>query len=256
MKLPERHISIITEKEVNEIAKPFFDASGITYFHYAEFFKNGYCCGLCSNTGWHKFFFEFERYKLNANYPANGYHLAAIKNPITAANAKNYFGIAHFLSFTKEHDDHYMMAAFGTYAGNDRIIDYYLNNIDVLERFISYFKQQANGLIKSSKKPGNLIVLPEYVDKGFKLKPDNKNRDKESFAYLNIHKNLFSKRELDCIEHFTLGATIRETADKLLISPRTVETYLENIKDKLGCNKKSELISKLLKNGFVQSAPG
>ncbi len=53
--------------------------------------------------------------------------------------------------------------------------------------------------------------------------------------------------ELDCARYLLMGKPMREIAEELLISPRTVETHIENIKNKLGCNKKSEVISKLLK---------
>jgi PAS domain S-box-containing protein len=60
----------------------------------------------------------------------------------------------------------------------------------------------------------------------------------------------FTKREKECIHYFLLGQTIRFTANKLFISQRTVETHLQNIKVKLGCNKKSDLIAELIKHGF------
>ena len=43
-----------------------------------------------------------------------------------------------------------------------------------------------------------------------------------------------------------------DLAEELFVSPRTVETHMENIKNKLGCNKKSEVITFLFKNGFAE----
>jgi len=262
MKISDNHISMLIGNDVKEIAKPFFDISGISYFHYGAFYKSGHCVALCSNTEWHKFWVEADLYLLNANYPTNSYNLCEITSPIIAENAKKYFKIDHFFEITKEYEDHYVLAGFDTNCGNDRIVDYYLNNRDLLERFTLYFKEQAHKLIALSEKKGNRIILPEFRDKNFELRPagvheidfiSQKNTNQQ--ADFNNHIRLFSKRELDCIRYLLLGNSMRETGDKLLISPRTVETYIENVKNKLGCNKKSELIAELLKNGFTHNLP-
>lgn len=57
----------------------------------------------------------------------------------------------------------------------------------------------------------------------------------------------FTPRELDCIVLLMQGYTFKMIANKLGISPRTVETYIENIKQKTGCFSKSELIKFLQK---------
>ena len=57
------------------------------------------------------------------DFPADGYHLCATKNPIIAANAKEHFGIDNYLIFTKEYEDNYMMAGFGTSYRNEKIAD-------------------------------------------------------------------------------------------------------------------------------------
>ncbi len=69
---------------------------------------------------------------------------------------------------------------------------------------------------------------------------------------LAIQKLGITPRELDCIDQLLLGKTATEMAKILNISPRTAETHLEHIKNKLGCFKKSELITKLIKIGFTQ----
>jgi DNA-binding CsgD family transcriptional regulator len=41
--------------------------------------------------------------------------------------------------------------------------------------------------------------------------------------------------------------TMTEIAAKLMLSPRTVQSYVENIKDKLGVRTKREILEKLLR---------
>jgi DNA-binding CsgD family transcriptional regulator/predicted ester cyclase len=52
-----------------------------------------------------------------------------------------------------------------------------------------------------------------------------------------------SKRERQCLHLLLQGKTIKEVAAVLLLSPRTVEYYFNNVKDKLDCWNKGELFS-------------
>jgi DNA-binding NarL/FixJ family response regulator len=50
-----------------------------------------------------------------------------------------------------------------------------------------------------------------------------------------------SDRELEVFEQIGHGVTTRQTAQKLHLSPKTVETYRENIKHKLNLANATEL---------------
>ncbi len=54
-----------------------------------------------------------------------------------------------------------------------------------------------------------------------------------------------TKRELQCVAFISLGQTASDIALTLGLSVRTVEHYIENIKEKLGCKRKSQ-VSKLV----------
>ncbi|MBX9585803.1 MAG: LuxR C-terminal-related transcriptional regulator [Gammaproteobacteria bacterium] len=55
-----------------------------------------------------------------------------------------------------------------------------------------------------------------------------------------------SKREADCLYHLRLGHSAKETGKILFISPRTVETHIENIKQKACVKTKLELLTQLI----------
>ncbi len=57
----------------------------------------------------------------------------------------------------------------------------------------------------------------------------------------HIDKARLSKREQQCLRYLLEGKTAKETAECLGISFRTVESYFENIKDKLNCQTKREI---------------
>lgn len=62
----------------------------------------------------------------------------------------------------------------------------------------------------------------------------------------SLLKSTFSesltKREKDCLHLYLQGKTSKETAQLLRISHRTVEWHIENIKSKLNCNSKRDLL--------------
>lgn len=55
-----------------------------------------------------------------------------------------------------------------------------------------------------------------------------------------------SKRESQCLEQLCLGYSAKESADRLFISARTVETHLENIRQKTFCKSKIQIMSYVL----------
>ena len=57
-------------------------------------------------------------------------------------------------------------------------------------------------------------------------------------------RQLISKREAECFFYLIRGKSARETGMALHLSQRTVEFYLDSLRDKLNCRKKSELIEK------------
>lgn len=56
---------------------------------------------------------------------------------------------------------------------------------------------------------------------------------------------ILSRRERDVIIHLREGKTAKQTANELHVSTRTVEFHLNNIKDKVGCRTKLELLSRI-----------
>lgn len=60
-----------------------------------------------------------------------------------------------------------------------------------------------------------------------------------------------SEREQEVIRLAVQGFTSREIGDKLLISPKTVETYRQRVMDKLGINHRSELVRFAVRAGLL-----
>ena|SRR3990167_2187787 len=61
-----------------------------------------------------------------------------------------------------------------------------------------------------------------------------------------------TKREAECMFWLVQDCTIIETACNMALSPRTVEFYVKNIKQKLQCKNKKKLVEKILMSNLLQ----
>lgn len=57
---------------------------------------------------------------------------------------------------------------------------------------------------------------------------------------------VLTKRQMDCLIHLIKGKTIKQIAQILQLSPRTIEHYLNAIRAKLDCDSRSQLIYKAI----------
>ncbi|MBU6429234.1 MAG: response regulator transcription factor, partial [Cyanobacteria bacterium REEB65] len=62
---------------------------------------------------------------------------------------------------------------------------------------------------------------------------------------------VLTEREVEVLTLLATGLTNQEIADRLIISPRTVETHRAHIIDKLGIRRRSELVQYAMRKGLV-----
>lgn len=62
----------------------------------------------------------------------------------------------------------------------------------------------------------------------------------------------FTKREAECMVLLLKGKTVGRIANMLKLSPRTIEYYMQNMKTKLGCRTKFELVDLVNGSDFMQ----
>jgi DNA-binding CsgD family transcriptional regulator len=71
------------------------------------------------------------------------------------------------------------------------------------------------------------------------------NEEINNFVGREINDVYLSKREFECAKLLLQGLKIKEIAAHLNLSPRTVESYFNNMKSKLHCQSRTDFIIKL-----------
>ena len=68
-------------------------------------------------------------------------------------------------------------------------------------------------------------------------------------------QELLTRRELECFFHVIQGKTTKQIAQELKLSPRTVESYLDNVKFKLTLNSIPQVMEYAVANGLLSVSP-
>ncbi len=112
------------------------------------------------------------------------------------------------------------------------------------------FKNQANGfLTKPITKKRLLRALNSIRDEGAALSSDIAKKIISMFQRKSY--KIFSDRENQIIDYLGQGATYKTIAEKLFVTPSTINFHIQNIYLKLDVNSKSEALRKLRELDFA-----
>lgn len=85
---------------------------------------------------------------------------------------------------------------------------------------------------------------------------DSKSYNDRSYFIGNFPNTInFSKRELEVLFYYLRGKSAKTIAKILQLSFRTVENYIQNIKNKVGLDRKEDLIDFAISNGYFSYIP-
>jgi DNA-binding CsgD family transcriptional regulator len=253
----DRHIkrNQIKMKQICEPLQRFF---GINYFTYHSITTEGDWRPLVSRPDWADYFTENQLYLLDPFLLHPRYY-----NTGTLFWAPLYQNHLHFQGFLKDANDKFGMAhglcliertekgceffGFTAPPEHHQIYTTYFQDISLLKEFCKYFKKEAAPMLKQlDSDPIPLLSL-----KGEAFEPST-----PPFEQNSLSKSLFlkfiraelpvqlSKREQECLSLYIDEHNMQYVADQLELSVRTIEFYLGNIKNKLNCWNKVELIKK------------
>ncbi|MCE5315895.1 MAG: LuxR C-terminal-related transcriptional regulator [Parachlamydia sp.] len=232
---------------VKKLCDPLKDAFGIDTFWHSSIGPKGEFTHFSNTPEGTCHYFEEKHYLGNpflrhpSNYGEGFYLLSDIAEASYMDAQKRHndkFGIDHLLFFCKHQQERCHIFGFATTQKNLPMQSIYLNNILRLRQFSGHFLEQ----FASFSCETFTIELPKLVGSSHFFASRTL-----SFPYQSHFRDdyqLLSRREKECLQLFLEGHTAAETAALLTLSRRTVETYFENIKDKLGCNSKAEILKR------------
>jgi DNA-binding CsgD family transcriptional regulator len=248
-------------------ASPLLSQFNISWFGYIRLFPNGERMILNTNQDWLKQYIEQDLHN-------DHIHTMNIEIDQLAPDKKVYYSLWSGLSESKSFNVLYNknvfnglyiyrkrkagseVFSFATSVDNTSANDFYLNNLSFFNYVSLLFKDKFSHIINNLNE--KIAISPTTSldissNTGFTI--DEK---LTSFYQKTEIKRLFfnakpyvyaTKQECLCLDLLSKGFTEKEAALALNLSIRTVESYLNNLKLKLGCQYKSQLLE-IYSQGF------
>ncbi|OJW51067.1 MAG: hypothetical protein BGO67_12100 [Alphaproteobacteria bacterium 41-28] len=162
------------------------------------------------------------------------------------------------ISFYQTTEDYIETWAFGGTLENSGLAEFYLNNLDLLKRFLMYFKNAAKDIIDLADKHKTIdIAFHDKKSNLYKADPEkviefNKKILTKRYCLSTGQKEFnLTLREIECLLYKSQGFTAKKIARKCDISPRTVETHFNKILFKSGLDHMNQLIYLCKEEGLL-----
>ncbi|MCW8450455.1 helix-turn-helix transcriptional regulator [Legionella quinlivanii] len=230
-------IALSACEEVHALTIPHLIQHEITAFNYYRMYFDGTVIRFSSDRAWTEHFFKkdyLNKLTVPASYltePVNYFIWLTEDCPEMLLDAAINFDTSNGISIAVRQEDSIEYFCFATNTNNKSIINkFYLSNLDRLHQYGLQFKEEAAGL------------LAQAVREKLVIKTADKSK---SLSLSNAQQPRLSKRELECSSALLNGMRVKEIARMLGLSVRTIEFYIQNMKNKLRCSSQIELVLKL-----------
>jgi DNA-binding CsgD family transcriptional regulator len=242
--------------KIMKICEPLFSYYPITDFCRCTVNGEGKMSILATNVAACE---EFIARKLFLNHPyychpdllPPGIHIVSdAKLPEGISSVRYQFRINHEVFLVNKTNNGVEIIIFCIWKNDGAQDEFFINEMPLLQQFNTYFKSEMSHVVRSLE--DNLGDLVKQKGSLFyKDNPCLQNglRGKDRMQFLkNIGKDVshlsnvtLSNREKQILYCCKRGNTARQIALHLHLSRRTVESYLDSLKRKLGCASKYEL---------------
>lgn len=249
--------------KIKELALPLETHFGITEFIYTFIGHDGKFFALSNQPAPSEFYFSNRFYEstLLIRHPDNYKDSAIMPVMIPHEKQENAmdekFGYSpdNLLVLFRREKENVHKFLFNTNLKKHSLIPFYINNLSVLESFCTYFLSEWSHYQGEMQKYAidiGALIGPSF----FEINPPTDTAQEliQKMAFLKKIKVIpkdfevpdsLSAQEKSCLKWIHQGKTLKETASILKLSPRTVEYYFDNIKNKLNCYSKSDVMDKL-----------
>lgn len=236
------------DRKIKNLCAPLYDYLGISTFAYYTIKEDGNFA-IFSNYPEQLDFFYAEKMFVNCPYLTHpslmrsGYALIPLTpNPSYLEISKARHGIHYLFLMLYKVGNNIEGFFFTREHINQRQGNFFLNKLDLLQKFGPYFKKEMGLFIDKALSDG--FNLHDAKQDAFLSRDPSLPLSSYNPAVKSYLKKVtaLSSQEQKCLELYQNGYTALETGIELEISTRTVEHYFESVKNKLQCHKKKDLL--------------
>jgi len=254
------HIALSSADMVADICKPL-EKLGITYFSFVRSFKDGSHIRLSNNPAWTQHYYSREFYNVVINQvpDAEGnIPWSCIDRYPLFHDASEYFDVDNGIVMVITSDDIVERYFFGSTRENRQVNYIYLHQIDILKKFVLYFKEYANSLIDKATKTRIMVPKPILDDEDEKFYSND--LISEFLDDIQIKKvcirakgeDIFiSQNEAKILSLMKCGYTAKNISNEIGLTPKTVEIYRDKLKTKLNQYSRNNLVSLAKSNSLL-----
>lgn len=234
---------------LNNFCKPL----GITTFAYVRIYHNGCASWLTSNPDQDRFLLESDSLDEDphidtAEVIKEGQYLWFNNRQFPGCEAfyrdrARLFQMDHGLSVVRHQKDYLENCCFSGLMSKAPLYNLFMNEKALFSTFMQHVTEQLDRRSLSLLEHGiNLNEIKEVFGKPI-AEPIELSEKRASLVAACGWQNLLqlSKREKQCLVLLRQGHTFQAIGAKLKLSARTVEHYIESVKNKLGVDTRSEL---------------
>lgn len=244
--------------KMKQICEPLQRFFGINYFTYHSITTDGHWRPFVSRPDWADYFTENQLYLQDPFlcHPHSYQSGTVFWTPYYQQDsnlqgflkvARDKFSMAHGFCIIERTAEGCEFFGFSAPPEHEQIYSIYLQDLPLLKEFCKYFKEEAAPILKLLEHdPIPLLPLKEHSFEATSSPFEQHHLSKALFLkYIRAQPLVkLSKRETECLSLYLDTQKMQDVADKLELSVRTIEFYLGNIKNKLNCWTKIELIKK------------
>lgn len=246
------------EQAVCQISEILFERSPVSFTFYSRLYRDGQYIGLYSNADCFKVFLE--------NFPncllpcpsrkdsGISYYFSKGNHPSEATEIAKAHNVVDVLNIIKPNNDYIEKFGFGCEASYTNMLNFYAHNLEPLLNFTHYFSKKASPLFNDHRLRIQYhqshiadLFLDGSSNKSSQLIHHTPNVQKSDYAKFES----LTSREEQCLKWLFVGKERSEIAEILGISVSSVGNMINNLKKKLDCKNRAELIEFTLANNLV-----
>ncbi len=245
--------------DISDITKDFLKRSGLNAFSFSRVFKNGMRAELWTDGSALAHTFFKKRYIVGAYTPihyGDNEKYAFLENKINLfpkgvkerygaqiADQRELFNYSSPFKIIKKQLEYCDYFIFYGPKENKALLTFYLNNLDILEKFTLLFELDAKVLIDTAV--ANPIV--EAATSTPRVATHVSGSKVQGPGGTGV-----TRRQIEIAKRIASGSTSREIGEALYISQRTVESHVENMRSRLNCGSRAELLVRLMAMGVLE----